>query len=853
MRFFLILCVLSFATLLSQTAMGQNINEYVTTGSPDSWVNVQKIPSQDNGKSSDRATEYLLVDRQYKFLKENRSIYVRIAEKLETPTGVEDNSTIEISFDPLYQKIKIHQFNLIRNGTVFDRLDLSKVDLYRKETDRDKLIYNGDLQLSYVIPDVQVGDIIDYAYTSYGKNPAVGPHFSVSFQHQYLPPIQHLNQRLLIDERIEVNRKTHANAPEPQIATLGGFKEYSWSFKNREGVVVDGDTPNWYYSYPKSEFSSFANWAEVGKYFAPFYEPPTEISKDLSAVIDQIKRDNSSPEKRLREALQFVQREIRYLGIELGEGGYIPRDPNLVLSRKFGDCKDVTRLLTTLLKGLDIEATPLLVDFDLKAGVDDMLPNYGAFDHVIVHAKLNGKSYFLDATKGEQMGDIDHLQQGVFGKGVVISDDSPGMIDAQEVKPDYWKVYTDTYDLVSDPETIGFESVSTYYMAQADSTRSWIEQEGMAAVEKKYLEYYQNRFPTIEQLKPLEVEKFENSGKLTIKASYKIPKAWDKDEDTDQKSLSFFPSDLNADFPDFVGAKRTAPYTFSHPIRTLQTLNFLVDESWSFEDNKTEYSLPAFDFTKTETAKDNVYSEAYHFVTKADHITVEDFARTMTAIDEIDDISGVNLSPSLGDADMTIEDYFWIVSILWLLIGIGVSLIVAVSRRHADQGWREKLILYPVSMPKFLLLSIVTVGFYQLFWIYKNWVWLKQVKGQDVSPGWRTFFATIMNFSLFSHIKDIEAPAYPWYKYAAFPLALLYFLSTVLGSATGSWEESPLWIDLLTFCGLLAVVPVAMQVMKMNEGREESIALNSKFDWPVIGLIAACLPLPIFVIYGMTA
>jgi transglutaminase-like putative cysteine protease len=76
---------------------------------------------------------------------------------------------------------------------------------------------------------------------------------------------------------------------------------------------------------------------------------------------------------------------IRYTGVELGQGGVVPRSPGETLRRKFGDCKDKAVLLIAALRALDIPAYAAL----LNAGEDSQdiepdLPGFGGFNHAIV-------------------------------------------------------------------------------------------------------------------------------------------------------------------------------------------------------------------------------------------------------------------------------------------------------------------------------------------------------------------------------------------------------------------------------------------------------------------------------------
>jgi len=65
-------------------------------------------------------------------------------------------------------------------------------------------------------------------------------------------------------------------------------------------------------------------------------------------------------------ALEFVQKQIRYFGTEIGPYSHRPASPETVLKRRYGDCKDKVALLSTLLDRLDIRATPILVSATMR-------------------------------------------------------------------------------------------------------------------------------------------------------------------------------------------------------------------------------------------------------------------------------------------------------------------------------------------------------------------------------------------------------------------------------------------------------------------------------------------------------
>ena len=68
-----------------------------------------------------------------------------------------------------------------------------------------------------------------------------------------------------------------------------------------------------------------------------------------------------SNEERVVAALEFVQSEIRYFSVSLGENSHRPASPDIVLKRRYGDCKDKSLLLMTLLDELKIPSKVVLL------------------------------------------------------------------------------------------------------------------------------------------------------------------------------------------------------------------------------------------------------------------------------------------------------------------------------------------------------------------------------------------------------------------------------------------------------------------------------------------------------------
>jgi hypothetical protein len=645
--------------LFAGFANAQTPDRHVSVKPAPDWIETQEYDLTEFSLAQDRDRIYRLIDRQVRIAPQSKDRYYRYVETYNTPGAVEEGSTISTVFDPNYQNVVLHHATIIRDGKYLDKLDLELLQLYRSETDRQKLLYNGDMEAALILPDVRVGDTLDYAFSIRGTNPAFGDNYFERISLQYAPPIQRLHRRTIISDELPVYKKSQAKGDAPNIKKLAGFTEYAWRYENREGRYVDDDQPAWNYTRPGFELTSYKTWTDVGAHFAPYYKVPDNIPDDIQAVVRTIKSDTRDPKKRVKAALEYVQRNVRYFGIEIGAGGYIPRPPGKVHERRFGDCKDVTLLLNTILKELGFEADAVLVNTKELGKFDLAAPNHGAFNHVITRVIVGGTPYFLDATRGVQMGDLDRLDQGHLGQGLLVHNSQAGLIDIAPTDIPWRQDFYDLYDMRTHKDKIIFTNKLTYYGERADSMGSWLEEDGRSEVESQFFEYFQDLYPTIQIKTPLEIDRSEDEGRLTFTTVYEVPKAWEVDTEDEMQSIYVKPYQIQADMPEFVGAERTDPLSVDYPERTRQTLEFLVPEGWSFGTSDVRVNTAPFKFERLESFEDDTYKEIYTYTAKLDHFPVKDFAENMSKISEIRSDLGVTIQRPLNEDDASAGKGFW--------------------------------------------------------------------------------------------------------------------------------------------------------------------------------------------------
>ena len=187
-------------------------------------------------------------------------------------------------------------------------------------------------------------------------------------------------------------------------------------------VEPEDAAPSWFDPFPGVQISEFESWSDVVNWALPLYQVKQSPSGTLAQEIDRLKNSSDKPEARLISALRFVQDEIRYMGIELGPNSHQPNQPSTVFERRFGDCKDKSLLLSSILNSIGIEAHPALVNTEAKSSLSAWQPTPIAFDHCIVQAKIAGKTYWIDPTISMQRGQLDQYYAPDYALALVIRD-----------------------------------------------------------------------------------------------------------------------------------------------------------------------------------------------------------------------------------------------------------------------------------------------------------------------------------------------------------------------------------------------------------------------------------------------
>ena len=395
--------VVLLATALAMTSVSAHAADQPGYQPTPAWVRPVPIPS--DVKSSGGAVDVLLWTVQDRLSPGDDEAFVEVASRVNAPEGLGQVGNLIQAWNPVTESLTIHRARIIRGGKIIDLLGGGRrFTVLRRETNLEAAIIDGELTATLQPEGLQVGDVLDFAFTLARREPALAGHSEGGAQVGHAGTIGRLSVHASWPAGMPFRTWKTDDLPALARTTHDGWTEVGFD----QTGAVSPDPPKGASAFDRLfgvlSVGDFQDWADVSRTAYPLYAKAAMLPPDsaLRPEIARIGAAHADPKARALAALKLVESQTRYLAVGLDAGGYTPAAADLTWTRRFGDCKGKTVLLLALLHGLGIQAEPALVNTAVGEGLDRSLPQMGAFDHVIVRAEIGGRTYWLDGTR---MGD----------------------------------------------------------------------------------------------------------------------------------------------------------------------------------------------------------------------------------------------------------------------------------------------------------------------------------------------------------------------------------------------------------------------------------------------------------------
>lgn len=395
---------LAIAALLLSLAAPAQADDAPRTGPAAAWVvpfpaaAAKRTPAP----PSDAPVELLRLDQQLRFGAERDENYFESAVRIRTAAGLAAMGTIAIPWNPAAATLTFHKLRILRGAEVIDVLASGqKFTVLRREGKLEAATLDGVLTATMQLEGLQVGDIVEIAFTAAQRDPTLSAHSE--FFVLVPPDLQDARMRIAAswDAGRPIRWRASPVTPAPRVWRDKGVEHLELIVERLPRLTAPKFAPNRFQPLRYVEFTDYRSWGELAAAIAPLYATAATFpaGSPLAAEVARIRAASPDPKTRASAALQLVQERVRYVYQGMNAGNLRPALATETWDRRFGDCKAKTALLLAILRALDIAAEPAMVSTNAGDGLDAHLPIAQAFDHILVRADIGGRAYWLDGTR----------------------------------------------------------------------------------------------------------------------------------------------------------------------------------------------------------------------------------------------------------------------------------------------------------------------------------------------------------------------------------------------------------------------------------------------------------------------
>ncbi len=220
--------------------------------------------------------------------------------------------------------------------------------------------------------------------------------------------VEHSTMSVVCPDNYKFRYKAFHYSGDPVITKEKSNTVSTWEAKNMTAIIREPYAPLWHelstvVIFGPTDFQvedykgNMASWQDFGKFVY-------SLKKDRDQLPDQIKKavheltDGLDNKEKIVRLYQYMQKNTRYISIQLGIGGWQPFDATYVATKAYGDCKALTNYMYSLLKEAGIPSVYTLIRAGSNAGyITDDFPSQ-QFNHVILCVPQPKDSIWLECT-----------------------------------------------------------------------------------------------------------------------------------------------------------------------------------------------------------------------------------------------------------------------------------------------------------------------------------------------------------------------------------------------------------------------------------------------------------------------
>ena len=257
--------------------------------------------------------------------------------------------------------------------------------------------------MHFSMPEMSDDCIIDYAYSSNNRGHLMQGEFWHQVYFQTSEPVQHYRFTIHTPKKqmvyYQINSPRAVGA-EPTITETRYTRTYTFEMRDVPPLREEAFMPAVEDLAYSINITSLDSWDELMEWYGTLIREQDYLTPEIEQKTKALLRGAWSRKEKIKRLYEYVATNIDYVGIELGIWAIKPHSAPEIFKEGYGDCKDKTTLLSTMLSAVGIQSYPVLISAGESSKVIREIPSLSYFNHMIlaVEENDNGGLIWLDAT-----------------------------------------------------------------------------------------------------------------------------------------------------------------------------------------------------------------------------------------------------------------------------------------------------------------------------------------------------------------------------------------------------------------------------------------------------------------------
>lgn len=176
----------------------------------------------------------------------------------------------------------------------------------------------------------------------------------------------------------------------------GSQRVYRFAAKDIPALSPEPSMPPWPEVLGSVHVSTYKNWDDLGRWYWGLIKDQFDLDEETRKLAKKITEGKTSELDKVKAIYKWVTENTRYVALEFGIYGYKPRRCVQTVARGWGDCKDKSTVIVTLLKEVGIPSTIVVTRTRMRGDFRSKISSFAPFDHAIAY--VPSLDLYLDGT-----------------------------------------------------------------------------------------------------------------------------------------------------------------------------------------------------------------------------------------------------------------------------------------------------------------------------------------------------------------------------------------------------------------------------------------------------------------------